>query len=607
MSDARDNGGLDAWFKALLGSTTTVLAGFGMPRIALRLHHHLRYHVRGIDLSTLFTTNGTAWLPSKVVQKICFLGNTFSVDSLWHENDQKASVEKLCLRAWISAKVITSDACYTSMQTVRKVDTRHIRKDILLCLGTLLRQNDIIARANPRVTTNEYESFTLHKDGNMALHNSRFKTRVRVSNQSYVEVTSKDGTTHKGNAVKAHGRTTMVQFQKTLGDKLESVRVVGLDQPTTSEQARDAFLLRILQDQDKLLDSEFVRYIWFPNREDTALLDDRSALSLNSSLTTYVMHLNNSQRNVVAAMVSHDPIIVVHGPPGTGKTTTISSAAEIWSKVYSNPVWIIGHSNVSVKNIAEKLVKQKVDFKLIVSKEFYVEWHEHIYHEIEGRLIRTDELPQDSVGLSRVIGSSRVILSTLGLLSNPALDNNGTFKIVPFERVVVDEASQVRYLRSLHIFHKFRKSLVKLCFFGDPKQLPPFGQEKAKTLQSIFEVEHLKKTSYFLNVQYRMPVPLGSFISSHIYDGRLTSDHTIKQLSCIRFVDTPRGAEEKSGFSWINEGETKTIVDLVRNYYRNASFCIITPYDAQRAAIERALKAEGLPWENVFNVDSFQG
>lgn len=36
-------------------------------------------------------------------------------------------------------------------------------------------------------------------------------------------------------------------------------------------------------------------------------------------------------------------------------------------------------------------------------------------------------------------------------------------------------------------------------------------------------------------------------------------------------------------------------------------FCIITPYDAQRAAIERQLKAEDLPWERVFNVDSFQG
>ena len=35
---------------------------------------------------------------------------------------------------------------------------------------------------------------------------------------------------------------------------------------------------------------------------------------------------------------------------------------------------MIAHSNVGVKNIARTLIKHDVDFKLIVSKEFYVEW-----------------------------------------------------------------------------------------------------------------------------------------------------------------------------------------------------------------------------------------
>lgn len=50
------------------------------------------------------------------------------------------------------------------------------------------------------------------------------------------------------------------------------------------------------------------------------------------------------------------------------------------------------------------------------------------------------------------------------------------------------------------------------------------------------------------------------------------------------------------------------VVALVRNYYHNKPFAVVTPYDAQRAAIEKALKGENLPWEgHVFNVDSFQG
>ena len=72
------------------------------------------------------------------------------------------------------------------------------------------------------------------------------------------------------------------------------------------------------------------------------------------------------------------------------------------------------------------------------------------------------------------------------MLSNPALHLVGMFSIVPVERLVVDEASQIKvedfmvripwYLiqPSLtiqqHIFVKFSKTLRKVSFFGDPKQ-----------------------------------------------------------------------------------------------------------------------------------------
>lgn len=49
------------------------------------------------------------------------------------------------------------------------------------------------------------------------------------------------------------------------------------------------------------------------------------------------------------------------------------------------------------------------------------------------------------------------------------------------------------------------------------------------------------------------------------------------------------------------------MVHLIRHYYRERDFCVITPYDAQRAAIQKRLKAERLPHDRVFNVDSFQG
>lgn len=57
-----------------------------------------------------------------------------------------------------------------------------------------------------------------------------------------------------------------------------------------------------------------------------------------------------------------------------------------------------------------------------------------------------------------------------------------------------------------------------------------------------------------------------------------------------------------------NMAEVNSLIHLASGYYRHAEYCIITPYDAQRAAIETAFKKNDLPWENrIFAVDSFQG
>jgi regulator of nonsense transcripts 1 len=86
-----------------------------------------------------------------------------------------------------------------------------------------------------------------------------------------------------------------------------------------------------------------------------------------------------------------------------------------------------------------------------------------------------------------MLNGARIVLSTLATLSNPGLDHVGIFSLVPVERLVVDEASQINafefmvwinllgqlrcsLIHSQHVFYKFRKSLEKICFFGDPMQ-----------------------------------------------------------------------------------------------------------------------------------------
>jgi hypothetical protein len=98
--------------------------------------------------------------------------------------------------------------------------------------------------------------------------------------------------------------------------------------------------------------------------------------------------------------------------------------------------------------------------------------------------------------------------------------------------------------------------------------VPPYGKDTVKSLQTIFDIKHLRSQSYFLNTQCeaphylsddnllkelrldRMPVPLGAFISDEVYDAKLNSEHRIRDMDCVAFVDATKGQEEKCGTSW---------------------------------------------------------
>lgn len=124
----------------------------------------------------------------------------------------------------------------------------------------------------------------------------------------------------------------------------------------------------------------------------------------------------------------------------------------------------------------------------------------------------------------------------------------------------------------------------------------------------------------------RMPVPIGTFLSARMYNGRLHSQHKITDKSACKFVDVNHGEETRAGNSWKvrglarlvqlslspciqNEKEAVVAVDIAKRLHaQGQKFRIITPYDGQRALIEARLKSSGAPWEDkVFCVDSFQG
>jgi regulator of nonsense transcripts 1 len=170
--------------------------------------------------------------------------------------------------------------------------------------------------------------------------------------------------------------------------------VIGREELTNSEQAQYHFLRFSFTDARRT--PPFVTAIWSPGKaQEIEHHDDEIHLSSDHA-SKILEKLNNSQREIVGAMLSsapQDSLVIAHGivipssiighshrrcryrtgPPGTGKTTTIAAAAAIWAS-HRLPCWIIAHSNVGVKNIAEKLFEKEVDFRLIVSQEFLFEW-----------------------------------------------------------------------------------------------------------------------------------------------------------------------------------------------------------------------------------------
>ncbi|KAL1940365.1 hypothetical protein VTO73DRAFT_8937 [Trametes versicolor] len=579
----------------VLDGSLCVLVGFGMPRLALHLHRQCGLHVKGVELSTLFTFANKKFQTAAdfASRRIHPDVNRSRIHAAWYGDD----VEDVCLRAWLSS-VLGTDS-FKEVQCAAKVDTRNLPDSHLACLSRLLLNVELLEGERPTEMENEFDGVDIDTDGQLVIRNSRYNTRVRKSKQTSIIMETTHGQNIVGHAVHAEGKQTGVKVAGgNFRGKIERIRVVGREELTSSEIARDEFILLLLQGTlPSLVDSPFIRMLWFP----TEKAPRGYRLSSIPPLGPQFAQLNPSQNQVVAAMLAQDePLVVVHG-----KTTTIAAALHSWEREWSS-AWVIAQSNVGVQNIADTLLKHAIDFKLLVSKEFYVEWHEHLYKKLEGRFVRSDELFADAADVERMLGSSSLILCTISMLSNPAIDNCGIFDVIPVERLIVDEASQIDTFEFMHLFHKFRR-LEKVCMFGDPKQLPPYGKETAPQMKTIYDFKHLKASAYFLNTQYRMPALLGEFISEYVYDKKLLSVHPITDFSAVLFVDVRKGQEERVGSSWKNTEEARAVVNIVKNHYKTKDFCIITPYDAQRAEIARQLKAEGLQWDKVFNVDSFQG
>ena len=375
--------------------------------------------------------------------------------------------------------------------------------------------------------------------------------------------------------------------------------------------------------------------------------------------------LNKTQEKAVNEVLWTKDVMVVHGPPGTGKTTTLVEAINETLRRESQ-VLVCAQSNMAVDWISEQLVDRGIpvlrvgnptrvnDKMLSFTYERKFEGHPEYpqlwslrkairemrakrkrgsdsYHQQLDRLkSRATEL---EVRINaEIFQEARVIACTLTGAANRVLDG------MKFTTLFIDEAAQAL---EAACWIPIRK-VSRVIFAGDHQQLPPTVKSiaalKAGLGKTLMEriVENKPEVVTLLQVQYRMNDQIMQFSSKEFYDGKLQTAPEIKYrgildydnpISWYNTDDLPDDIESKEefvgeSFGRINKAEAELTLQHLELYYgrigkqrildERIDVGIISPYRAQVQLLRRMIKKREFfkPYRHLISVntvDGFQG
>ena len=375
--------------------------------------------------------------------------------------------------------------------------------------------------------------------------------------------------------------------------------------------------------------------------------------------------LNASQEKAVNQVLCAKEVAVVHGPPGTGKTTTLVEA--VYETLHrENQVMVSAQSNTAVDWIAEKLVDRGIpvlrignptrvnDKMLAFTYERRFEAHSDYpelwqirktIREMTGRLRKSGREDRErlhnqltklrvrATGLeiridTELFTEARVIACTLVGAASRVLERKR------FSSLFIDEAAQA--IEAACWIAISRADRVILA--GDHCQLPPtikcIEAARGGLGRTLLEkvVLHKPETVSLLKIQYRMHEDIMRFPSRWFYHDELEAAPEVKYRGILDF-DTPVSwidtseldLKEKAvaeGTGRLNTGEAELLVRELKNYMErigirrileeHIDFGVISPYRAQVHYLRHLLKKEPFfrPCRRlitVHTVDGFQG
>lgn len=370
--------------------------------------------------------------------------------------------------------------------------------------------------------------------------------------------------------------------------------------------------------------------------------------------------LNASQEKAVNEVLWAKDVSVVHGPPGTGKTTTLVEAIFETLRRESQ-VLMCAQSNMAVDWISEKLVDRGInvlrignptrvnDKMLSFTYERRFEAHpdypqlwsiRKAIRELRQQRKHADSWHQKMDRLksratelelrirSSLFGEARVIASTLTGAANRVLEGE------KYSTLFIDEAAQALEAACWIAIRKAGRVILA----GDHCQLPPTVKSimalkggLGKTLMERI-VENKPETVTLLKMQYRMNEQIMKFSSEWFYHGMVESAPTVSHRGILDY-DTPMmwidtaecdGKEEFVGenFGRINRAEAELTLQTLQQYLEkigkqrileeSIDVGIISPYRAQVQLLRKELRKREFfrPYRHLLTVntvDGFQG
>jgi DNA replication ATP-dependent helicase Dna2 len=315
-------------------------------------------------------------------------------------------------------------------------------------------------------------------------------------------------------------------------------------------------------------------------------------------------------------------LYLLWGPPGTGKTSMmLKSWVWYYFRHTTARIALLAYTNKAVDEICEVLQDSGADvndhYIRIGSRAATGESFRH-------RLLDNVTEPMHKrAEIKNLLDQTRIFVATVASLHG----KSELFKLISFDVVIMDEASQLLEPTVVGLLSRFRKTIL----IGDHMQLPAVSiqpEHTSKVKPGVEWSERIGLTSmsmsYFerlyrlyqtkgwdhvigtLNEQGRMHADIMEFANTHVYNGLLrTADGKGQSLPMSewfagetsilfneRLIYIPSSSSLKEAYMKTNQDEARITIALISEWQKkleakklNWTIGVITPFRAQIAAI----------------------